>query len=248
LRAFVLVEGKRISILAEDGVTFDGQGATPTIAFVLWNSDVNMTGVAIENFGFGNAEDDIYDGHGVFVVGGRARLTDMRMTRVAKMGITGRNDALIDASGIRMDGGHMGVWLEETAHMTLRESVIRGGDSAGVGAYQSASLRVYNSVLDANTDDGVYAEGRGVIVVANSIITRNGPYGARAVEDARIEIAHSVLFANVAPIYPESGLAMVMSNIFEVDPQLDERDRFPPGSSLALVRDPIRSAAIGLTQ
>jgi hypothetical protein len=245
IRGFVVVTGKRLAIEGDDGAVLDGSDGPPTSAFVLDHADVTLGNLTIRNFRFGEPEDKVYDGHGVFAIDSRVRLDRIRMERIAKMALTGRGDTLIDASDIRLLDGHMGVWLEESAHAHIRNAVIRGGDSAAIGAYGEASVHLYNSVIQGNGDDGLYAKGHGAIFATNSLVIANRPFGLNAEEDGRIAVAHSVVYGNAADYKPGPAIRLG-AGVLRIDPQLDGEGRPRPGSPIAGVRDPESGRPIGL--
>jgi len=248
IRGFVVVAGKRLAIEGEDGAILDGSQGPPTSAFVLDRAEVSLRNLTIRDFRYQEPEDKIYDGHGVFAINSRVRLDRIQMERIIKMALTGRGDTLIDASDIRLLDGHMGVWLEESAHASIRNSVIKGGDSAAIGAYMNATVHLYNSVIQANGDDGLYAIGQGSIFATNSLILGNKPFGLNAVEEARIAVFHSVVHGNGANWNPKAAkLAIrVGPGVLLVDPLVDAEWRPKAGSPIAGLRDPDFGRPIGL--
>lgn len=246
-RGYVVIARKRLDIEGEPGVVLDGAKGAPSIAFVLDHADVRLRDLVIRDFRLAEPEDKIYDGHGVFAISSRVRLERVRMERIIKMALTGRGDTLIDASDIQLLDGHMGVWLEESAHAHIRNAVIRGGDSAGVGAYMNASANLYNSVIEANGDDGLYATGQGVIFATNSLILGNKPLGLNAVEQGRITLVHSVLYGNASDLKPDAGPAVRLGDgVLRTDPMVDAAWRPRPGSPLLGKSDPDLGRPIGL--
>lgn len=248
IRGFVVVSGKRLAIEGEGGAILDGAQGPPTSAFVLDRAEVSLRNLAIRDFRYHQEEDQIYDGHGVFAINSSVRLDGVRMERIVKMAITGRGDTQIDASDIRLLDGHMGVWLEESAHANIRNSVIQGGDSAAIGAYMNATVHLYNSVVQANGDDGLYATGRGSIFVANSLILGNKPFGLNAVEEGRIAVVHSVVHGNAADLDPKAGKRAVHlgDGVVRVDPRIDAEWRPTAGSPISGRIDPDFGRPIGL--
>ena len=142
----------------------------------------------LRNFQAGDPEDDIYDGHGLFFIDTRATVKDVTIQGVRKMALTGRGSAEVDASGLRILDGHVGIWLEETARLTLRDALVRGNDSAGICAYGKSSAKITASTFERNRDDGVYAEGDATIEIRDSQVTDNEPLNVHAVGNARIAV------------------------------------------------------------
>jgi hypothetical protein len=194
IRGFVVIERKRIELIGEPGAVLDGAGGPPVSAVVVRDADIAIRNLTIRNFRAGEKEDDLYEGHGIFVIDSRADLRNVSIERYEKMGLTGRGSALLTASDLRIHDGHVAIWLEETAHLRLCNAVVRNNDSAGVAAYVNASATIYNSVFDGNQDDGLYAAGEASILATNSLVVRNKPYAVRVVDNARATVMHSVLF------------------------------------------------------
>lgn len=194
IRGFVVVERKRIELIGEPGAVLDGAGGPPVSALVVRDADIAIRNLTILNFRAGEKEDDLYEGHGIFVIDSRADLRNVSIERYEKMGLTGRGSALLTAGELRIHDGHVAIWLEETAHLRLCNAVVRNNDSAGVAAYVNASATIYNSVFDGNQDDGLYAAGEASILATNSLVVRNKPYAVRVVDNARATVMHSVLF------------------------------------------------------
>lgn len=196
IRGFATVERKRIELIGEPGAVLDGASGPPASALVVRDADVSIRNLTIRNFRAGEKEDDLYEGHGIFVIDSRADLRNVSIERYEKMGLTGRGNALLTASDLRIVDGHVAIWLEETAHLRLCNALVRNNDSAGVAAYVNASATIYNSVFDGNQDDGLYAAGDATILATNSLVLRNKPFGVRVVDNARATLLHSILFGN----------------------------------------------------
>jgi hypothetical protein len=193
---FVVIDAKNVEIVGEPGTILDGAGSDPITGIVVNRSRVAIRNVSLKGFTVSSSEDDRYDGHGVFIIDSVATLNGVRMENIAKMGLTVRGDSMVEATGLAVRDGHIGVWLEESAHLTLRDSQLKGNESAGVCAYVNSSARVYDTVIEGNEDDGLYAENDATIYVTGSTITGNRPYGVRAIEDGHIFIEDSRVFAN----------------------------------------------------
>ena len=245
LRGYVVIRNKRLTVKGEAGTIIDGKTGKPSIAFVVQDADVAFRNLTIRDFRYAEEDDKIYDGHGIFAFDSRVRVEDVTMERIVKMAITGRGDSLIDANHVNLLDGHLGVWLEESAHARLRNMVIRGGDSSAVAAYMNSSATLSNSVAEANTDDGIYAKDDASIFVTNSVVLNNKPFGVNIEGDAHIFVAHSALYGNGADL---SDKVTKGEGLIFADPKLDAGYQPQPGSPLARVTDPDLRRPIGLTR
>ena len=233
-RGMVVVRDKRLSIEGGEGVVLDGAEGVPSIAFVLENADVTLQNLEIRDFRWEEEEDDTYDGHGVFAIDSRVRANGIVMRGIVKMALTGRGRTLIEASGLRLLDGHLGIWLEETAHAHVHDSVIAGGDSAGIATYGDSTLHLFNSVVANNTDDGIYAADNSTIVAAQSIIVENAPYGINAAGNGRVTVRASSIHGNSTPANTEfePNQLIIGDDVSRADPMLDAHWRPQPGSPL----------------
>jgi DNA-binding beta-propeller fold protein YncE len=196
IRGFIVVEGKRIDIVGEPGAVLDGARGYPTCAILLNKADVNIRGVAMKGFRAALTEDKVYDGHGVFVIDSTARLEDVAISTFRKMGLSIRGASTVRARDTRIFDGHVGVWIEETGHLSLRDVVIENNDSAAIAAYGISNVTVADAVLARNKDDGVYAEDTATIDVVDTKLIGNAPFAARAVGKGYISVRRSHLDAN----------------------------------------------------
>ena len=228
IRGFVAVERKRIALIGEQGAILDGTGGPPVSALVVRDADITIRNLTLRNFRAGEKEDDLYEGHGIFVIDSRADLRDVTIERYEKMGLTGRGSALLTASNLRIVDGHVAIWLEETAHLRLCNALVRNNDSAGVAAYVNASATIYNSVFDGNQDDGLYAAGEASILATNSLLLRNKPFGVRVVDNAHATVMHSVWYANEERISTPKDTQNVRlgAGVMFDDPKVDASYRF----------------------
>ncbi len=205
IRGSVAIRNKRISIEGEPGAVLDGSSGPPVSAIVLEGGKVILRGLTLRNFRAGDPEDDLYEGHGVFVIDAQASLRDVTIEKFAKMALTGRGTARLTAAQIRIRDGHVAIWLEETAHLDLRDAEVRNNDSAGIAAYGNSSASVSGATFERNQDDGLYAEDDASIVATNSRLLHNSPYAVRVIGNARASIDHSVLFGNAAKASQPEG-------------------------------------------
>src|SRR6267142_1308251 len=194
VRGYVVVDGKNLSISGEAGTILDGSTKLPATAIAVRRSEVTLRNLEITGFRYRLKEDDIYDGHGVFVIDSNLRIDNVTIQRFQKMGLTGRGDTRLDVSNLQVVDGHVGIWLHESAYLRMRNSIVRGNNSSAIAAYDNSVARVANSVFDRNRDDGLYSEQQAAIHVTNSLILRNKPFGAHAIGQSRIWLAYSALF------------------------------------------------------
>ncbi|HEY5754179.1 MAG TPA: right-handed parallel beta-helix repeat-containing protein [Steroidobacter sp.] len=248
IRGFVVVDGKRLSLIGEPGAVLDGSAGPRTTGLVIHRANVDVQGLTFTGFKFDVEEDEIYEGHGIFAIDSRVRVRDVTIEKYQKMGLTGRGNTDLDAENLRIVDGHVAIWLDEHAHLRLSNSVIRGNDSAGVAAYNNASAHVANSVFDRNLDDALYAEQEATIYATNSIFLNNKPYVAHATENSKVWVGYSALFGNEGALFgKDSAVARKGANVIETEPKLAADYRVQPGSPLEGKGDPdFDGASIGL--
>lgn len=186
VRGFVVIDGKDLAIRGEPGVVLDGGSGPATTAIIVHRARVDLRGLEIVNFRWQIEEDDIYDGHGVFVIDGALRADDIVIRNFKKMGLTGRGDTLLDVSNVRLLDGHVGLWLHETAYLRLRNAVVKNNDGSGIAAYDSSVAHITDSVFDSNLDDGLYTEHQATLFVTGSQVLNNKPMDVRSLHDSRI--------------------------------------------------------------
>ncbi|GFE85090.1 right-handed parallel beta-helix repeat-containing protein [Steroidobacter agaridevorans] len=239
IRGFVVVDGKRLSLIGEPGAVLDGSAGPRTTGLVIHRANVDVQGLTFTGFKFDVEEDEIYEGHGIFAIDSRVRVRDVTIEKYQKMGLTGRGNTDIDAQNLRVLDGHVAIWLDEHAHLRLTNALIRGNDSAGIAAYNNASAHVANSVFDRNLDDGLYGEQDATIYATNSIFLNNKPYVARATENSRIWVGYSALFGNEGGLFAkDAAVVRKGANVIEQDPKLDAEYRAQAGSPLEGKGDP----------
>lgn len=247
IRGFVVIDGKDLTLAGEPGAILDGATGPPTTAIVVRGAAVTVRGLTLTGFRFDVQEDEIYEGHGLFVIDGRVRIENLTISKFQKMGLTGRGRSELEASNLSIVDGHVGIWLHETAYLRLTDSIISRNESSAIAAYDRSVAQVGNSAFEGNLDDGLFSEHAATINVSNSLILRNKPYGARAVGESRIWIGYSVLFGNARDTTSKHGRARVRRgpNVFTTDPQVGPDYRLPPGSSLAGQGDPDLGKPVG---
>ncbi|WP_129779775.1 right-handed parallel beta-helix repeat-containing protein [Peristeroidobacter soli] len=239
IRGFVVIDGKRLSLVGEPGVVLDGGTGPRSTGIVVNRANLEVRGLTLTGFKFDVEEDEIYEGHGIFAMDSRVRLHDVTIEKYQKMGLTGRGDTILDVDGLRILDGHVAIWLHETAYLRLSNAVIRGNDSSAIAAYDNSTAHVANSVIDRNIDDGLYTEHDASIYVTNSIVVNNKPYAAHALGNSKIWLGYSALFGNEnAMLTKDAASVRKGPNVIEQDPKLDAEYRQQPQSPLAGKGDP----------
>lgn len=239
VRGYIVVDGKNLSIIGEAGTVLDGSAKLPATAIVVRRAEVSLRNLEITGFRYDIQEDDIYEGHGVFVIDGKARIDNVTIRRSQKMGLTGRGDSLLDASNLQVLDGHVGIWLHEFAYLRLRNSIIRGNDSSAIAAYDNSVAHVSNSVFDGNLDDGLYSEHQATIFATNSLVLRNKPAGIHAIDESRIWVGYSALFGNAANVASKDNAEVRLGpGVIESEPRLTSDYRLQPDSPLLGKGDP----------
>jgi hypothetical protein len=246
VRSYILIEGKRLSIIGEPGTVLDGNTQRPATALTIHRAEVTLRNLEITGFRWDVQEDGYYDGHGVFVIDSKARIDNVTIRNVQKMGLTGRGDSLLDVSNLRVLDGHVGVWLHESAYLRLTRSVIRGNPDGGLAAYDDSVAHISNCVFDGNLDDGLYTEHRAAIYATNSLILRNKPIAAHAKDDSNIWINYSAVFGNAAPTGAQGNARVhIGSAVIDSDPRVDAEYNALPDSPLKGKGDPDLGTPVG---
>jgi Right handed beta helix region len=252
IRGAIVIQNKRISIEGEQGTIIDGAGSPPLSGIVVNGGSVVFKNLTLRNLQAGDPEDDLYEGHGIFVIDANAALEDVTIEKFAKMALTGRGSASLLASRLRIQDGHVAIWLEESAHLKLCNAVVRNNDSAGIAAYLNSSANIYNSVFDGNQDDGLYAENDARLFVTNSLVLNNKPFGIRVVGDARADARHTVLFGNEAKMSSPENKSQVFlgEGVSEADPKADNRYTlaFPRDGDPDVRTPTLRPSQVGLAE
>jgi nitrous oxidase accessory protein NosD len=212
VRGALVIDGKDLSIFADEGAVIRGQDDFPVSAIVIRRSMVTIEGLRIADFGYDEPEDDIYDGHGIFTIGSDVRLERVQIEGVDKMALTGRDDGKIVAHQLDIVQSHLGIWLEETASADIKNSRISGSDSAALAIYGNASVTIRDSEIDSNEDDGLYTEDQARIVSLDNALRNNTPFGARAAGESRIVICRGEMSGNAADIGQEGSGRVVIDD------------------------------------
>lgn len=188
VRAYVVIDGKDLSLLGEPGVILAGNDKLPTSAIVVRNADVRIGHLEITGFRYAIEEDEIYDGHGIFVIDSKARIDDVTLSKFQKMGLSGRGDTQLDVSNLRVLDGHVGLWLHETAYLRLRDAVVRGNDSSAITAYDSSAAHISGSTVEGNARYGLYANQQAAVYATSSKIVNNKLGDVHALADSRVKL------------------------------------------------------------
>ncbi|MFO1400014.1 MAG: right-handed parallel beta-helix repeat-containing protein [Steroidobacteraceae bacterium] len=206
IRGYVVIEGRDLALLGEPGAILDGSAGVPASALVVRGGRVTLRNLTVRGFRAADPEDDVYDGHGLFMIDAQATISDVVFERLAKMAVTLRGHGSARIDGLRIVDGHVGIWLEEQAQLRLRDAVIRNNESAGLCAYGESTARIEHALFQDNRDDGVYGEGQATIELTRSALVGNAPYGLRAAGHARIHASQVMLADNAtAPTAEEAA-------------------------------------------
>ncbi len=209
VRGFVVIDGKDLTLAGEPGAVLDGSTGVPTTAVVVRGGNVAVRNLAITGFRYDVQEDDFYEGHGLFVIDGQLRVQDVSISRFQKMGLVCRGDSVLLAERLEIVDGHVGVWLHETAYLSLADSVVSRNDSSAIAAYDDSVAHASNCTFERNLDDGLFTEHRATLYAADSRLIGNSPYGARAVGDSTIWLIGTAMSGNRRDATGSRGRARV---------------------------------------
>lgn len=247
IRGFVTIDQKKLRLIGEPGVVLDGATGPETSAIVVNGGEVSIGSLTIRNFRAVQPMDDLFDGSALYIVDAKVNLRDLILEKQAKMGLNARGSALVNASGLTIQQGFVGVMMAESAHLRLCNSVVRNHSAAGIASYANTVTNIYNSVFDANGDDGLYGVAAAQIFATNSLILKNKPYAARVMDNARVWVGYSVVAGNEADMFSPEGKQNVTfgPGISREDPKIDAQYRMP----VALSGDPdVRTARLTPSQ
>lgn len=198
IRAFVAIEGKRITLRGEPGAILDGSAGLPVSGIGVKNADVAIKGLDLTGFRYDVKEDDLYEGHGIFAVDSRVRIADVTIRQFQKMGLTGRGNTMLDVKGLSVLDGHVGSWLYEGAYMRIDGAVFRNNESAALAAYNDSAAHLSHIAVDHSIDDAIYAEDDATIHLAHSLVIDSKPIALNATGRSRIIASHLVLHGNAS--------------------------------------------------
>jgi hypothetical protein len=176
LRGFILLDNRRLTIEGEDGAVLDGAGGIATSAFVIQGGDVRIHHLAIRNFHAVDTKDNIYDGHGIFQVGGRTRLSDLTIENVTKMALVVREEGMSQGTRVKIVHNGVGIWIDEKARLELKASLVEANTYSGLAVYASSRTDLRAVTFRHHTDDAVFIDGQARVRVKNSIFTDNKPF------------------------------------------------------------------------
>jgi nitrous oxidase accessory protein NosD len=209
VRGFVVIDGKDLTLAGEAGAVLDGSTGVPTTAVVVRAGTVAVRSLEITGFRYDVQEDDYYEGHGLFVIDGQLRVEDVSISQFQKMGLVGRGASVLLAERLEILDGHVGIWLHETAYLSLVDSVVSRNDSSAIAAYDDSVAQVANCTFERNLDDGLFTEHRATLYASGSRLLGNAPYGARASGDSTIWLIDTRLEGNRRDTTGRRGRARV---------------------------------------
>lgn len=225
IRGFVVIEGKRLSLVGEPGTVLSGNSGPRSTGIVVHRSTVDMRGLTLSGFKFDVEEDEIYEGHGIFAIDSRVRLHDVTIEKYQKMGLTGRGDTILDVDELRILDGHVAIWLHESAYLRLSNATIRNNDSSAIAAYDNSVAHVANSVFERNIDDALYSEHDATIYATHSSFVANKPYAARATGNSKIWIGDSSMSGNEKDTIAKDAATVRVTEPATASPAADPRAR-----------------------
>jgi Right handed beta helix region len=195
VRAYIVIDGKNLTLVGKPGTVIDGSNK-PATAIVIRHSEVTLRDLDITGFRYEVEEDNVYDGHGVFVIDGKVRIDNVTIRKCQKMALTGAGTSMLDVSRLQVLDGHVAVWLRDSSYLRLTDSVIRGNDSAAIAAYDNSVAHAASSVFEGNQDDSLYTEDQAVIFATGAKILRNRPIAVHATGRGRIWVGDSTFAGN----------------------------------------------------
>lgn len=196
VRAYVFVDNRVLEIIADGTVVLDGGEEMPSTAIVIKGGKVKIDGIQFSNFFAESPDDQIYDGHGVFVIDGDVEIDNVSFKHIEKMSVSTFGNSDVVLQDCQILDGHVGIWVEDEARMTVKTCRFVNNDSAGIAAYASALVEVIDSYFDGNLDDGIYAADQAIVSVTSSTFTRNRPYAIRSIDKAEISVTSSEFIDN----------------------------------------------------
>lgn len=208
VRGMVMVDGKKVSIIGEDGVQLTGNPDFTTSAIVVHDGGLRLENIAIQGFSVSEPEDTIYDGHGIFVIDSKVAIKSVTINDLTKMAIVVRGKSEVAVENAHISGSHMGLWLEEEGQFSLRDAVI-SGNHTGLGMYGNTQSHIKNTIIKDNSDDGVYALGNAQVILDGVTVEGNSPRGLNVKEKATLTFESGALYGNAVDMNVEDGGAAV---------------------------------------
>lgn len=175
LRGFVLLENRRLTIEGEAGTVLDGKGGVAASAFVIRGGDVILRHLTLRNFYAVDTKDSLYDGHGIFQVGGRTRLSHLSISGVTKMALVVRENGTSEADHLMIAHNGVGIWIDEAATLSLERSIVEGNTYSGLAVYAASRTDLRRVTFRHHTDDAVFIDGQAQVHVKNSTFIDNKP-------------------------------------------------------------------------
>lgn len=231
IRAFVAIEGKRITLKGEPGAILDGSIGLPVTGIGVKNADVTIDGLDLTGFRYDIKEDDLYEGHGIFAFDSRVRIANVTIRQFQKMGLTGRGNTMLDVTGLSVLDGHVGSWLYEGAYMRLDGAIFRNNESAALAAYNDSVAHLSHIAVDRSVDDAIYAEDDATIHLTHSLVIGSKPIALNATGRSRIIASHLALHGNAADT-SATGVTLG-EGLVRDDPRVDGGYRPLAGSPIA---------------
>lgn len=197
IRGFVVLDNRRLTITGEGAVLDDADGVA-TSAFVIRGGQVTLSGLTIRNFHAVNTKDDIYDGHGIFQIGGRTRLRDLNIEGVTKMALVVREDGIADATGLTIAHNGVGIWTDEQARLRLRKSTVDENTYSGLAVYAETRTKLSKVAFNNHTDDAIFIDGQAQMRVTRSTFRDNKPFVFNLNDRASLSVSGSLFCHNEA--------------------------------------------------
>ncbi|HTM81392.1 right-handed parallel beta-helix repeat-containing protein [Asticcacaulis sp.] len=197
IRGFVVLDNRRLTITGEGAVLDDADGVA-TSALVIRGGQVTLSGLTIRNFHAVDTKDDIYDGHGIFQIGGRTRLRNLTIEGVTKMALVVREDGMADATGLTIAHNGVGIWTDERARLRLRKSTVDGNTYSGLAVYAETRTELSEVAFNNHTDDAIFIDGQAQVRVTRSTFRDNKPLVFNLNDRAILSVSGSLFCHNEA--------------------------------------------------
>ena len=197
IRGFVVLDNRRLTIKGE-GAVLDAADGVATSAFVIRGGQVTLSGLAIRNFHAVDTKDDIYDGHGIFQIGGRTRLRNLTIAGVTKMALVVREDGVVDAARLTIAHNGVGIWTDERARLNLRKSTVDGNTYSGLAVYADTRTDLSEVAFNSHTDDAIFIDGQALVRVTRSTFRNNKPFVFNLNDRATLSVSGSLFCHNEA--------------------------------------------------
>jgi hypothetical protein len=197
IRGFVVLDNRRLTIKGE-GAVLDDAGGVATSALVIRGGQVTLSGLTIRNFHAVDTKDDIYDGHGIFQIGGRTRLRDLTIEGVTKMALVVREDGVADTTDLSIAHNGVDIWTDERARLNLRKSTIDANTYAGLAVYAETRTDLSEVAFNNHTDDAIFIDGQAQVRVTRSTFHDNKPFVFNLNDRATLSVSGSLFCHNEA--------------------------------------------------